>query len=90
MPCPAYHSPPISDMINKAKKERRQKIAKVQFASILPKGMFEITVCRVPNCKISERHIIGLWNFLHYLSIGMATSWCQQQVYGASADVQLT
>lgn len=26
------------------KKEQRQKIAKVQFASILPKGMFEITV----------------------------------------------
>lgn len=43
----AYHSPPASDMINKAKKkkrEQRQKIAMVQFASILPKGMFEITV----------------------------------------------
>lgn len=27
------------------KREQRQKIAQVQFASILPKGMFEITVC---------------------------------------------
>lgn len=28
----------------KKKREQRQKIAQVQFASILPKGMFEITV----------------------------------------------